>query len=102
MGILDYLQKSHAIEVLLALSANQDMGWKEVQQAFRKEGTTISDGTYRARCKELVDLELAQADAIDPLKFDYVLTKKGITVAGILRKGLWEIRALNEASIKES
>jgi len=97
MGIVDYLQKSHAIEVLLALSANEDMGWKEVQQTFRKEGTTISDGTYRARCKELVQLGLATAKHIDPVKFNYVLTRKGQSVAGILKRCLWEIRALKES-----
>lgn len=100
MGILDYLQKSHAIDVLLALSPSEEepyVGWKAVSIRLRKQDIICSDGTYRARCKELVDLGLAQADQIDPLKFDYVLTKKGIIVAGILRKCLWEIRALKES-----
>lgn len=99
MGIRNYLQKNHAIDVILALSPSENepyVGWKAVRTRLRKQGITCSDGTYRSRCKELVELGLARAENIDPLKFDYVLTKKGISVAGILKKLLWEIRALKE------
>ena len=100
MGIRDYLQKRHAIDVLLALMPSENepyVGWKAVKMRLRKQGITCSDLTYRARCKELVKLGLARADHIDPLKFDYVLTKKGISIAGILKRLLWEIRALKES-----
>lgn len=99
MKLLDYIQRGHAIEVLLALNdvGEVESQWKAVKALFHKRGRTISDGTYRARCNELTQLGLAEKIQIQRLKWNYRLTTKGKHVASILLNtvaGLQSIRKI--------
>ncbi|MHA1710955.1 MAG: hypothetical protein ACTSUS_02650 [Candidatus Freyarchaeota archaeon] len=83
-SLKEYLQKRHAIDVLLAMLPSKTeayVGWKAIKERLRRQGIIISDVTYRARVKELVQLGLARAKFRDPIKRDYLLTPRGTEVA---------------------
>jgi len=84
MNFREYLQKGHAIDVLLAMVPSDHepyVGWSAIKKRLRRQGITVADGTYRSRAQELVKLGLAYAQAIDPLKSHYLLTSEGKAVA---------------------
>jgi len=103
MEIVDYLQGrgKHSIEVLLALHAMSIadglVDWKDVKQWFRQHGSTISDGTFRRRRVELVELGLAEkVNTRDPLKFAVKLTAKGEKVAELLEDLIEKLQSIEK------
>ncbi len=79
--ILGYMQKRGRIELLILLFGLEEgvMQWEDAKKKLR-----LSDGTYRSACKELVDLGLAKAIPIGPLKNSFRLTDSGCLVASLI------------------
>lgn len=104
-GIIDYIQKHRRIDVLFLLYEHGDedgaIKWKEAKEFL----PNISDGTYRDACRQLVRLGLAEAIAIDPLKYRYKLNEKGCVVASLIKEKLMDLDFLVQkmfTDIKES
>ena len=77
------LEKDHAIDCLFLLYLNRGK-WKAAKDFMRKNGLTLSDGTFRSRMIEIEQLGLAKSERIDPLKKYYVITELGEQVAKLL------------------
>jgi hypothetical protein len=77
------LEKDHAIDCLFLLQMGKGK-WKEAKDFTRKNGLTLSDGTFRMRMMEIESLGLATPTHIDPLKRFWTITKKGEKIAGLL------------------
>jgi hypothetical protein len=59
--------------------------WTYVKNQLTQFGVRIpSDGTYRARMRELEDLGLVKSENIDPLKKTYATTERGNKVSELL------------------
>ncbi|MDI6826650.1 MAG: hypothetical protein QMD36_05735 [Candidatus Aenigmarchaeota archaeon] len=83
--ITRYLQKDHAIEILLLNHVGLGR-WKDAKDFVKSSGKTISDGTWRARQLELTDLGLAEGKHWrgDLSKKFYVATESGHKLATLL------------------
>ena len=81
---LDYLQKRRRIDILLALYELGETSWGKGEKFLKAKGTPVSDGAFRATCKELVELGLAKAIPIDPYKRKYKLTDYGCLLASVV------------------
>lgn len=79
--ILTHMQKRGRIELLIFLFEMKEgiMQWQDV-----KKKLGFSDGTYRFACRELVDLGLAKAIPLGPLKNSFRLTDQGCLVASLI------------------
>jgi len=77
------LEKDHAIDCIFLLHMERGK-WKPAKDFMRKNGLTLSDGTFRSRMIEIADLGLAKSVRIDPLKKYYVQTELGEKVAKLL------------------
>ena len=82
-AIKSMLEKDHAIDCLLLLHAGRGK-WKDAKDFMRKNGLTLSDGTFRARMIEIESLGLAKSERIDPLKKYYLKTELGEKVTKLL------------------
>jgi len=107
MEIVDYLQGKgrHSVDVLLAiydLSASGNVSWKDVKQWFKERGKNVSDGTFRARREELVELGLAEkTEGADQLKFGVKLTGTGVETARVIKQTLEKLNALENAETQK-
>jgi len=100
MKILNYIQGEgkHSIDVLLAIYAItverlqkqelQDIviSWKDIKEQVKSTGRTLSDGTYRDRRDELVDLGILEKVRTDPLKHNVKMTQRGLQIGEALQK----------------
>jgi hypothetical protein len=77
------LEKDHAIDCMFLLYMGKGK-WKNAKDFTRKNGLTLSDGTFRMRMIEIENLGLAKSTQIDPLKRYWTITKKGEKVAKML------------------
>lgn len=80
-----YLEQSHSMDVLL-LNYTGLGKWKEAKEFLQGLSITISDGTFRTREKQLVELGMAKAEPLDPLKYRYEATEMGRKIAELLLK----------------
>jgi hypothetical protein len=101
MDVLTYLQGkgSHSIDVLLAIfhitaakrearrtGAETTVRWKEVKDYICSQGKSISDGTYRGRRDELLEMGLLELQPLDDMRADVKMTEKGMTIASIVNE----------------
>jgi hypothetical protein len=84
------LEKDHAVDCLFLLALGKGK-WKRAKGFMNKHKLTLSDGTYRARMIEITQLGFARAEALDPLKKQYIITHKGERLASALLKLLQEL-----------
>jgi hypothetical protein len=84
------LEKDHAFDCLFLLALGRGK-WKNAKGFMNKHSLTLSDGTYRARMIEITQLGFARAEALDPLKKQYKITRKGERLAKTLLKLLQEL-----------
>ncbi len=84
------LEKDHSFDCLFLLALGNGK-WKRAKGFMNKHRLTLSDGTYRARMIEITQLGFARAEAIDPLKKQYIITRKGERLALTLLKLLREL-----------
>jgi len=104
---IDYLQSWHSLNILLALAKLEgELGestfpkptksWELVRGWLETQGVPCSDSTYRARCKELVELGLAKAIRYEPRKWVYKLTRKGEKIAKLIGEMLVKTSQIGE------
>ncbi|UCG36493.1 MAG: HAD hydrolase family protein [Candidatus Bathyarchaeota archaeon] len=74
------LEKDHAIDCLFLLILDKGK-WKKAKTYMNNHNLTLSDGTYRSRMIEITQKGFAKAEALDPLKKQYKITKKGEKLA---------------------
>lgn len=96
---IDYFQQRNAIIVLRALHHLENPHWSLVKKyAIEKLGTpSLADLSYRKSCKQLVNLELAEAVERDSLKRHYYLTESEHEIAEVIEKAFvriekWRVR----------
>lgn len=82
-SIKSLLEKDHAIDCIMLLYLGKGK-WKEAKEFMKRNGLTLSDGTFRARMMEIEDLGLAKSEHIDPLKKKYIITEMGEKIAKAL------------------
>lgn len=110
MDILTYLQGQgrHSIDVLLAIyTLTQQkqkeqkieevrISWKDVESWIKQNISNISDGTYRARRQELLEMGLVELDRIDALRSNVKITAKGMTIASLIKEFADAIKRVEE------
>jgi len=77
------LENDHAVDCIMLLYMNRGK-WKETSEFMRKNGLSLSDGTFRARMIEIEHLGLANKERIESLKEFYTKTDLGEKVAKLL------------------
>jgi DNA-binding HxlR family transcriptional regulator len=79
------LEKDHAIDCLFLLYLGKGR-WGEGKRFLLNLGKHIADGTFRARMKEMVLLNLATQRNIgnQPCKYRYVITDFGMRIVQLL------------------
>jgi len=89
--VLSYMQKRGRIEILTALFEKEDgfVQWKDMNEIL-----PYTDGTCRSAWKELVDLGLASAVPVGPLKNKYRLTDFGCLVASLIHEKICDLNLL--------
>jgi hypothetical protein len=82
-AIKSMLEKDHAIDCIFLLYMDKGR-WKDAKEFMESLGLGISDGTFRARMMEMVELGLAESVQIDRLRSYYVKTELCEKVARLL------------------
>jgi len=114
MDILTYLQGQgrHSIDVLLAIftltkqkqkEPNEavSISWKEIEKYVEQNMSKISDGTYRARRQELLEMGLVELERINPLASNVKLTSKGMMVASLIKEFIDTIQKTQETETEK-
>lgn len=113
MDILTYIQGKgkHSIDILLAIYAitaermqkeelkDIIISWKDIKEGVKSKGKTLSDGTYRDRRDELVDLGMLEKVRTDPLKHNVRMTERGLRIGEAFQKFL---DAMKEFDVSEN
>ncbi len=82
--VIEYLEKDHAITILLLLYAGLGR-WGRAKETMKRLGITLNDGTFRARLLELEHRTgLAYSRPLDPKKKEYLITPHGEVIASTL------------------
>ena len=77
------IEKNHALDCILLLILGKGQ-WKNAQRFMKKLNLRISDGTFRARMREIESNQIASHENIDVKKKRWIITSFGKEIGKML------------------
>ena len=82
--IMSFLEKDGSVECILLLYMNKGR-WSKAKEFLESiNRTPLSDGTFRSRMLELVDLKISFRAEIDLLRSRYEISESGQIIADLI------------------